>query len=197
MSLSTPPRRGTPLRRRAAAVTVAVVVGLAAPAGASSHHPPRPTPPPKPTHKLLLQGPITFWECSKKTTQALIGVNTLTLHPGDTLHVNFIVRNESTSPCNYVAPVTLPGAPPPSLGMGPCGAVGFEILGAHNRNVWPGTKPFNCPALTFAQLGVNATTAGSGTWDQSTASGRGRIAPGTYTLLVDDHFLFALVIKKT
>jgi hypothetical protein len=146
---------------------------------------------------LVLQGPITFWECPAKTTKALIAVSSLTLHPGDQLQLNFIVRNDGAAPCGYVVPVAgSAGANPATLGMGPCGAVGFEILGAHNRMVWPGVKPFNCPALTFAQLGANAAVVGSGTWDQSNQSGTGRVAPGRYVLMVDDHYEFALQIKK-
>jgi hypothetical protein len=176
------------------------LLSLAVPGGAS----PKPTgsthraPPPTPSHKLVLQGPITFWECSSKTARALIAVSSLTLHPGDLLKLNFIVRNGATKPCNYVAPFAsvTPGPTASTLEMGPCGAIGFEILGAHHRMVWPGVKPFNCPALTFAQLAPNATVVGSGTWDQTTATGSSRVPPGNYTLMVDDHFAFALQIKK-
>jgi hypothetical protein len=150
-----------------------------------------------PSHKLVQQGPITFWECPAKSTRALISVSSLTLHPGDHLQLNFIVRNVGTKACNYVSPVGgVPGAASGTLTMGPCGAVGFEILGAHNRNVWPGVKPFNCPALTFAQLPVNGVAVGSGTWDQSNQTATGRVPPGRYVLMVDDHYTFALQIKK-
>jgi hypothetical protein len=174
----------------AALVTLLIV----APAGASSH---RRTPPPVPTHKLVVQGPITFWECPSKTTKVLIAVSSLKLHPGDQLKLNFIVRNAAAKPCGYVVPVAgSGGATAATLGMGPCGAVGFEILGAHNRMVWPGVKPFNCPALTFAQLGTNAAVVGSGSWDQSNQSGTGRVAAGHYVLMVDDHYAFALTLLK-
>jgi hypothetical protein len=183
-------------------MTCIALLAAAVPAQAasktSSHHK---APPLVPSHKLLLQGPITFWECSSKTARALIAVSSLTLHPGDQLKLNFIVRNIGTKPCNYVAPLAgaagvVPAPAPATLQMGPCGAIGFEILGTHNRMVWPGVKTFNCPALTFAQLAVNATVVGSGTWDQTTAGGSTRVAPGTYVLMVDGHFAFALHLEK-
>ncbi len=174
------------------------LLSMAVPASAATDKSKPKARPPVPSHKLLLQGPITFWECSSKSTQALIGVNSLTLHPGDLLKLNFIVRNEAAKSCNYVTPVAgTGGATAATLQMGPCGAIGFEILGAHNRMVWPGVKPFNCPALTFAQLAPNGTVVGSGTWDQTTASGAKRVPAGNYVLMVDDHFAFALHIAKT
>jgi hypothetical protein len=188
-------------RARWVAVGVAALLAfapLASVVGASTKPPkaPKPSKPVKlvPTHKLLLQGPVTFWECGPKTTKVLIGVNALTLHPGDTLHINFIVRNEGSKSCNYVAPYAgvAPGPTTSALQAGPCGSIGFEIVGAHGRNVWPGVQTFNCPALGFAQLQPNGTAVGSGTWDQSMPSGSRRVAPGHYTLVVGGHFAFAL-----
>jgi hypothetical protein len=189
------------LGRRSVLAFVVVVVALAAmatvPAGSSLSRASRHRPP-VPSHKLIQQGPITFWECSAKTTRVLVGVSSLTLHPGDPLNINFIVRNEGTTPCGYVVPVSSTGgAAAGTLGMGPCGAIGFEILGPHNRMVWPGVKTFNCPALTYAQLAANGVAVGSGSWDQTPESGTGRVAPGQYVLMVDDHYAYALRIAKT
>jgi hypothetical protein len=146
--------------------------------------------------KLALAGHHTFWECTGKTTEILIVVNKLTLHPGDTLSMTFIVRNGATAPCNYVAPYAgaAPGPTSTALQIGPCGSMGFEIQGSHHSNVWPGSKPFNCPALGFAQLQPNATVQGAGSWAQTRPSGSGRVAAGNYTLVVDGHFSFPLHI---
>ena len=43
--------------------------------------------------KLAELGHGVFWECPAKTTEILIGVNNLDLHPGQRLNVNFIVKN--------------------------------------------------------------------------------------------------------
>jgi hypothetical protein len=177
------------------ALLVACLGAGALPAGASAHHSHKAA---KivPSHKPLLQGPVTFWECASKTTKALIAVNTLTLHPGTPLKINFIVRNEGTAACNYVAPYAsaAPGPASPDLTVGPCGSLGFEILGAHNKDVWPSVKVFNCPALGFAQLQPNGTAVGSGEWDQTEPSGTKRIPAGHYTLVVGKDFFFALTI---
>jgi hypothetical protein len=177
-----------------ASVAALVVIGSGVlPASAASpkaHH--VPTAP-----KLTQQGHVTFWECPAKTTGVLIGVNTLTLHPGNTLTINFIVRNEAATACNFVAPYAglAPGPTASTLHVGPCGSMGFEIEGAHHRDIWPGPQPFNCPALGFAQLQPNGTTAGSGSWAQTLPSGTTRVRAGTYTLLVAGHFSFPLQVK--
>jgi hypothetical protein len=169
------------------AATGLVVTG--APASAASHHS---------TPKLVQQGHVTFWECPAKTTGVLIGVNKVVLRPGDTLTVNFIVRNEGATACNFVAPYAgvAPGPTATTLQAGPCGSMGFQIQGAHHRNVWPGTQPFNCPALGFAQLQPNSTVSGAGTWTQVLPGGTKRVAPGSYTLVVSGRFSFPLQIKK-
>ena len=74
---------------------------------------------------------------------ALALVDTLTLHPGATLTITFTVRNGAATPCNYTAPFAAGAAPGPTattLEAGPCGSVGFEILGPHLANVWPGVQ---------------------------------------------------------
>jgi hypothetical protein len=184
-------------RRLPAAVLLAAVsaLALAAPAAAASHHK-KAAPPPAPSHKLLLQGNVVFWECPAKTTKALVGVNSLTLHPGNTLTINFIVRNTGALPCNYVAPYAgvVPGPTAPTLQVGPCGSMGFEIEGARHRNVWPGLATFNCPALGFAQMAPDGTVVGSGSWSQTSGGGTKRVAPGSYTLVVDGRFAFALKV---
>jgi hypothetical protein len=150
------------------------------------------------TTKLVQVGHGSFWTCNAKTTQLLVAVNTLTLHPGDTLNINFIVRNQAAAACNYVAPYAgvAPGPTATALQAGPCGSIGFEILGAHRHNVWPGAQVSNCPALGYAQLAPGATVSGTGTWNQLKPNSTQRIAPGHYTLAVEGHFTFPLIIAS-
>jgi len=177
----------------AVGVAVAVAVGVAGPltgAGASGT---RGGTHPAPT--LARVGHVTFWECRAKTTELLVAVNTLTLHPGATLQVSFAVRNGASTPCNYTAPYagTTPGPTATTLQAGPCGSVGFEILGANHTNVWPGVQVVNCPALGFAQLAADGTVSGTGTWDQTKPNSTVRVPAGAYTLVVDNrHFSFPL-----
>jgi hypothetical protein len=179
----------------AALMAAISALALAAPAAAASHHKKAPAPL-VPSHKLLQQGNVVFWECPAKTTRALVAVTALTLHRGDTLKINFIVRNGGTTPCNYVAPYAgvASGPTSPTLQVGPCGSMGFEIEGARHRNVWPGLATFHCPALGFAQMAPNATVVGSGAWAQTAGTGTKRVAPGNYTLVVDGRFAFALKV---
>jgi hypothetical protein len=82
-----------------------------------------------------------------------------------------------------------------SLQAGPCGSIGFEIVGPGGRNVWPGAQVVNCPALGFAQLRPGATVSGTGSWNQTRPNSAARVPVGTYTLVVDDkHFSFPLRI---
>ena len=150
------------------------------------------------TSKLVQVGHGTFWECKPKTTQILVGVNTLTLHRGSTLSIDFVVRNEATTECNYVAPYAgqAPGPTSTALQAGPCGSIGYEIVGAHRKNVWPGPQAFNCPALGFAELQPSATVSGAGTWDQDKPGSSARIPAGSYTLVIDGHFDFPLRIAS-
>ena len=85
---------------------VVVVLGLSAalPTGAGAKAPRHTTKAPAHKATLIQAGHATFWECPAKTTGVLIGVNTLVLHPGQTLNINFIVRNEAAKTCDYVAP---------------------------------------------------------------------------------------------
>ena len=145
--------------------------------------------------KLAQLGHATFWECPSKTTQLLVAVNTLTLHPGATLTITFTVRNGAATACNYTAPYAgaAPGPTATTLQAGPCGSVGFEIFGPHHTNVWPGVQVVNCPALGFAQLPANGTVSGSGTWNQTKPNGTARVRAGSYTLVVENrHFSFPL-----
>jgi hypothetical protein len=176
------------------AVGALATLGMgAAPAAAKSKAPHHSTTSPK----LAQEGYGTFWECPAKTTSFLVAVNRLDLHPGQTLNVDFIVKNLSTTACNYVAPYAgaVPGPTAATLQIGPCGSMGFEIEGAHHRDVWPGVEPFNCPALGFAQLQPNGTVVGSGSWAQSRPTGLHRVSTGSYTLVVDGHFSFPLKIE--
>ena len=77
-----------------------------------------------------------------------------------------------------------------------CGSIGFEILGSHNKDVWPGVKPFNCPALGFAEMQPNATVEGSGAWTQTEPTGTKRVPAGHYTLVVAKNFFFALTVDS-
>jgi hypothetical protein len=180
----------------AAASTVAALVaaGLGAAPAAAATHPKAARTAAAP--KLAQEAHRTFWDCPGKTTGVLIVVNTLTLHPGQSLTITFIVRNEGTAACSYVAPYAgaAPGPVSTTLVAGPCGSVPFMVEGAHNRNVYPGVRPFNCPALGFAQLQPNATTEGAGSWTQVGTSGNKRVSAGRYTLVVDGHFDFPLQI---
>ena len=145
--------------------------------------------------KLAEVGHATFWECPSKTTQLLVAVNTLTLHPGATLTISFTVRNGAATACNYTAPYAgaAPGPTATTLQAGPCGSVGFEIFGPHHTNVWPGVQVINCPALGFAQLPANGTVSGTGTWSQTKPNGTARVRAGSYTLVVENrHFSFPL-----
>jgi hypothetical protein len=146
--------------------------------------------------KLVQIGSGSFWECGKKTTQVLVAINTRTLHPGQTLNVNFVVKNKSPKACNYVAPYAgaAPGPTSTALQAGPCGSIGFEILNAKKHNVWPGPAAFNCPALGFAELQPGDTAAGSGTWNQDKPNSSTRVSAGSYTLVVDGHFRFPIQV---
>jgi hypothetical protein len=167
-------------------------------AGATSHKPPKH---PAVHHTSAApsrteQGHVTFWECPAKTTGILVAVNTLTLHPGQSLNIDFIVRNEGTKACNYVAPYAgvAPGPTSSALQAGPCGSIGYEIEDAHHRNIYPGLATYNCPALGFAQMQPNGTAVGEGTWTQMAPPSSNRVAPGRYTLVVGGHFSFPITV---
>jgi hypothetical protein len=145
--------------------------------------------------RLTQLGHVTFWECKAKTTEMLVAVNTLTLHPGSTLAITFTVRNQAATGCNYTAPSvgSTPGATSSTLQAGPCGSVGFEVVGPHHKNVWPGVQVVHCPALGFAELAPNGTVSGTGTWNQTQPNSTARVPAGNYTLVVNDrHFSFPL-----
>ena len=143
---------------------------------------------------------VTFWDCPSKTTLLVVVVNTLTLHPGATLDVSFTVRNGAKTPCTYTAPYAgvAPGPTSATVTAGPCGSVSFQILDARGHNVWPGNEVVNCPALGTARLAAGATVSGTGSWDQTKPDSMRRVAPGNYTLVVEDkHFVFPLRIDKS
>ncbi len=149
---------------------------------------------------LVQTGHAAFWDCPAKTTAMLVAVNTLTLHPGATLTLSFTVRNTGTASCNYTAPYAgaAPGPTSTTLAAGPCGSVDFEVDDSHHHNVWPGAQIVNCPALGFAQLAAGTTVSGSGSWDQTKPNSTDRIAPGTYTLFVENkHFSFPLHVDRS
>lgn len=187
-----------------AAATVAgglVLAALVAPAGAAvaaksttttTHHSSAP--------KLDVLGHVRFWECPSKTTQMLVGVNTLTLHPGSTLTMTFLVKNGGTSSCNYTAPYAgaAPGPTSTSLQAGPCGSIGFEVETTRGHEVWPGPQLLNCPALGFAQLAAGATVSGTGSWNQDKPNSSTRVAPGTYKVVIDNkHFTFLVKVTAS
>lgn len=150
--------------------------------------------------KLAKSGKVAFWECPAKTTELLVAVNTLTLHPATTLIVSFTVKNGGSSACNFTAPyaAAAPGPTASSLQAGPCGSIGFEIMNSAHHDVWPGTQVVNCPALGFAQLGPGATVSGTGTWNQTKPNSTARVPAGSYTLVVDNrHFSFPLKVAKS
>jgi hypothetical protein len=191
-------RRGVVVLSAVLALTITALVGLSAMAGATTQAK-KPSSTTTTTRalavpKLALLAHRTFWECPKATTSVLVDVSSLTLHPGQTLSISFIVRNQAATACSYVAPYAgaAPGPTTTSLQVGPCGSMSYVVYGAHHRNVYPGLEVFNCPALGPGQLAPSATVEGGGTWSQTGSSGSGRLAPGNYTLVVDGHFTFPL-----
>ncbi len=150
--------------------------------------------------RLARSGKIGFWECSAKTTELLVAVNTLTLHPGATLEVSFTVKNVGSASCSYTAPYAgvEPGPTSTSLQAGQCGSIGFEIENGAHHIVWPGTQVVNCPALGFARLAPGATVSGTGTWDQTRPNSTARVSAGDYTLVVGNRdFSFPLRVLKS
>jgi hypothetical protein len=150
--------------------------------------------------KLVQSGPVAFWDCAAKSTLMLVVVNTLTLHPGQTLEVSLTVRNGGTASCNYTAPYAgvAPGPTSTTLTAGPCGSVGFQIEDSHHHNVWPGDEVINCPALGFAQLAAGATVSGTGSWSQTKPNSTHRVPAGNYTLTVENkHFSFPLRVANS
>jgi hypothetical protein len=145
-------------------------------------------------------GHAAFWDCPAKTTELLVAVNTLTLHPGASLVISFTVRNGGTASCSYTAPYAgvVPGPTSTALTAGPCGSVGYEIQGANRHNVWPGVQVVNCPALGRAQLAPGATVSGTGSWNQTQPNSTHRVPPGSYTLVLENkHFGFPLRVMKS
>jgi len=149
---------------------------------------------------LVRTGHAAFWDCPSTTTELLVVVNTLTLHPGAKLNLSFTVRNGAETSCNYTAPDAGVDPRPTSttLNAGPCGSVGFQVEDAHHHDVWPGDEVVNCPALGSAQLPAGGTVSGTGSWDQTEANSTHRVAPGSYTLVVENtHFSFPLRIAAS
>ena len=180
----------------AVVLSVLALLAITGPAAAASSK--RDTAPPK--SKLAQAGHAAFWDCSAKSTELLVVVNTLTLHPGATLNVSFTVRNGGTTSCNYTAPYAgvTPGPTSTALTAGPCGSVGFEIENAQHHNVWPGAQVVNCPALGFAQLAAGSTVSGTGSWNQTEPNTTRRVPAGRYTLTVENkHFRFPLRIERS
>jgi hypothetical protein len=149
---------------------------------------------------LAQSGHASFWSCPAKTTEMLVAVSTVTLHPGATLTISFTVRNGGAASCNYTAPYAgvEPGPTSTALTAGPCGSVTFEVLDAHRNDAWPGAEVVNCPALGFARLAAGATVSGTGSWNVDKPNSAHRVAPGAYTLLVaNKHFRFPLRVTKS
>jgi hypothetical protein len=191
----TMPARYRPLLVLLAAVAV-LGVGIVPAAGAATHKAHHRAPNAS-TAPLAEKGKGVFWDCRPKTTALLVAVNRLVLHPGQALDLDFIVKNQGKVGCDYVAPYTgtAPGPTSPTMLLGQCGSMVFDVLGAHNRKVWPGLKTPTCPALGYAQLAPGATAIGSGTWDQTSGSSSKRLAVGNYTLVIDGQFKFPLRIS--
>jgi hypothetical protein len=194
---------GSSPRGRIASLTSLVALGLAVAAllpaaGASASLSATSAKTPA-THapKRVQIGHGTFWECRSRTTKFLVAVNSLTLHVGRPLTFNFTVRNTGSAACNYVAPYAsvAPGPTSLTLEAGPCGSVGFEIVGSGKHTVSPGPAAFNCPALGFAQLQPGASVSGSGTWAENKPGSSAHVAPGRYTLVVDGHFRFPISLS--
>ncbi len=184
-------------RRGAALAVVAVsllVTGAGAPASAAGKSGRTSAP------KLAQARDAAFWDCPEKTTDLLVAVNTLTLHPGASLVISFTVRNTGTASCNYTAPYAgvAPGPTSTTLTAGTCGSVAYEIEDSHHHNIWPGAQVVDCPALGFAQLAPGATVSGTGSWNQTKPHSTHRVPAGTYTLVVENkHFSFPLRVVGT
>jgi hypothetical protein len=144
--------------------------------------------------KTVQVGHSTFWECKAKSTEMLVAVSALTVHVGTPLTINVTVRNTGSTPCNYVAPYAgvAPGPTVSALQAGPCGSVGFQVVGPREHSVWPGPAAFHCPALGFAQLQPGAAVSGSGTWAENKPGRTAHVPLGRYTLVVDGHFRFPI-----
>jgi hypothetical protein len=192
-----PPGRASLLAAAVAASGLALALLLPAglPAAAKSttttHHASAP--------KLSAVGNVKFWECPSKTTRMLVAVNTLTLRPGSTLDITFIIKNTGTRACNYTAPYAgvAPGPASTTLQAGPCGSIGYAVATSRGHEVWPGPQLVNCPALGFAQLAPGATVTGTGTWNQDKPNTNTRVPPGKYVLVVDNkHFSFPLHVSS-
>ena len=180
------------------AMALIVLAGPSGPSSASSKKPAATTT--TTTPKLARVGHAAFWQCPAKTTELLVVVNTLTLHPGATLDVAYTVRNGAAASCNYTAPYAgvAPGPTAATLTAGPCGSIGFKVEDRHHHAVWPGNQVVNCPALGFAQLAPGATVSGTGSWDQTKPNSTHRVPPGNYTLVVDNsHFAFRLHVAAS
>ncbi len=150
--------------------------------------------------QLAQSGHASFWNCPARTTDVLVAVNTLTLHPGATLNLTYSVRNGGTASCTYTAPFAGPPPTPTATALtaGPCGSLAFEIEDVHHHAVWPGAQIVNCPALGTASLAAGATVSGSGSWNQDKAGSTHRVAPGNYLLVVDNkRFSFPLRIARS
>jgi hypothetical protein len=83
-----------------------------------------------------------------------------------------------------------PGPTSSALEAGPCGSIGFDVIGPGRRTVWPGPAAFECPALGFAQLAPGASVSGSGTWDENKPGSSAHVPAGRYTVVVDGRFRF-------
>jgi hypothetical protein len=199
MAAMRPPKWVTSLAAASAAsglVWAALGLSAALPAAAKSgttttHHSSAP--------KLDAVGNVKFWECPSKTTKMLVAVNTLTLHPGSTLTITFIIKNTGAKSCNYTAPYAgvAPGPTSATLQAGPCGSIGYEIVTSRGHEIWPGPQLVNCPALGFAQLAPGATVTGTGTWNQDMPNTDRRVSSGRYVLIVDNkHFSFPLRVSS-
>jgi len=175
------------------ATTIACALGAAASEAVSSGN--------DVAHPTLARlGHAAFWGCPSKTTELFVAVNTLTLHPGATLHISFAVRNGGAEACTYTAPFAggVPGPTTTSLQAGPCGSVDYEIIGANHRNVWPGPRVVNCPALGPAKLAPGADVSGSGAWNQTEPDSSKRVPAGSYTLVVEhSRFSFPLHVLRS
>ena len=140
---------------------------------------------------------MVFWECPAKTTELIVAVNTLTLHPGASLDISFTVHNTGTAACDYTAPYAGVASGPTvtTLTAGPCGSVGYEIRGPHGGNVWPGPALVNCPALGSARLAPDGMVSGTGSWNQTRPHSTHRVPAGNYTLVVNDNRHFSFPIR--
>ena len=126
----------------------------------------------------------------RPTTELLVAVNTLTLHPGRSLDITFTVRNSAPTACSYTAPYAEAPGPHPDHPGG--GAVRFRRLRdrrpAPAQRVARGQRSSTARRSASAQLAPGAIVTGTGLVEPDSGQRRRAGPVGSYTLVVDRRF---------